>query len=202
MATYSLPVSMDRGLLLLPTSPPSGFRHHPQLLWSAAGGFPRTTGVCPHTSSSCRAYQGGGPWSCLECLVPHDGTLAGSPGDLAAALHIIERDGPSVGLYLNRAKSLLFIPEEADASLSPLPPDIPITRGGCMLLGCPVGPPSYCEEVFRRRVAKVKFSLGILRDIGDSQLEFTLLRSCLALPKVSFILRTCPPSHISLSAIV
>ena len=47
----------------------------------------------------------------------------------------------------------------------------------------------------------MKSSLGALRDIGDSQLESTLLRSCLALPKVSFILRTCPPSHICLAAV-
>ena len=46
------------------------------------------------------------------------------------------------------------------------------------------------------RVAKVKFSLGVLRDIADSQVETSLLRLCLALPKVSFILRTCPISHI------
>ena len=36
-----------------------------------------------------------------------------------------------------------------------------------------------------------------LRDMEDSQLETTLLRSCLALPKVSYVLRTCPPSHIA-----
>ena len=32
--------------------------------------------------------------------------------------------------------------------------------------------------------------------MNDSQLETSLLRSCLALPKVTFILHTCPPSHI------
>ena len=105
-------------------------------------------------------------------------------------------NGPSVGFYLNRAKSLLFIPEDSDASLSSLPSDIPTTRGGFTLLGCPIGPPSYCEEVFGGRVAKVKSSLGALRDIADSQMETLLLRSCLSLPKVSFILRTCPISHI------
>ena len=42
----------------------------------------------------------------------------------------------------------------------------------------------------------MRASLGALRDIGDSQLETSLLRSCLVLPKVSFVLRTCPPSHI------
>ena len=33
--------------------------------------------------------------------------------------------------------------------------------------------------------------------MGDSQMEISLLRSCLAFPKVSFVLRTCPLSHIS-----
>lgn len=59
-----------------------------------------------------------------------DGTLVGSPDDLLAALRIVESDGPSIGLHLNRSKSLLHIPPEADASLSPLPPDIPVTRQG------------------------------------------------------------------------
>ena len=125
-----------------------------------------------------------------------DGTLMGSPGDLAAALQILERDGPPLGLHLNRGKSLLFIPEDADADQSPLPPDIPITRRGFSLLGCPVGPPNYCEEIFQARIEKVKVSLGALQDLEDAQLEYTLLRSCLSLPKVSFVLRACPPSYI------
>ena len=33
--------------------------------------------------------------------------------------------------------------------------------------------------------------------MGDSQMEISLLRLCLAFPKVSFVLRTCPLSHIS-----
>ena len=39
-----------------------------------------------------------------------------------------------------------------------------------------------------------------LRDMGDSQLETTLLHSCLALPKVSFVLRACSPTHICQAA--
>ena len=64
------------------------------------------------------------------------------------------------------------------------------------LLGCPVGPPNYCEEIFQARIEKVKVSLGALQDLEDAQLEYTLLRSYLTLPKVSFVLRACPPSHI------
>ena len=80
------------------------------------------------------------PGLALNAWYLDNGTLVGSPGDLAAALHIIERDGPSVGLDLNRAKSL-FIPEEADTSLSPLQPDIPITRGGSPSWDAPLAPP-------------------------------------------------------------
>ena len=126
-----------------------------------------------------------------------DGTLVGTSGDLATALHIVESDGPSVGLHLNRGKSLLFVPSTSDLSLSSLPRDIPVTHDGFALLGCPIGPPSFCEKIFASRISKVKASLSALNDLCDAQLETTLLRSCLALPKVSYILRTCPPNYIS-----
>ena len=50
-----------------------------------------------------------------------DGTLC---GPLLAALNIIESNGPSVGLHLNRNKSLLFISDSIDVSTSPFPTDI------------------------------------------------------------------------------
>ena len=130
------------------------------------------------------------------CL--NDGTLVGSPADLAAALQIIEEAGPDVGLNLNRSKSLLYIPEGTDAasSSSPLPPEIPIARQGISVLGCPIGAQNFCEETFQKRVDKIKPSLSVLRDLEDSQLEITLLRSCLTLPKVNITLRACPLSHI------
>ena len=125
-----------------------------------------------------------------------DGTLCGSPNDLLEALKIIEQEGPTRGLHLNHSKSLLHIPEEADASPNPLPSDIPITREGFNLLGSPIGPPSFCEATVMKRVEKVKVALSNLGDLEDSQMETALLRSCLALPKLSFSLRSCPPSHI------
>ena len=69
-----------------------------------------------------------------------DGTIMGPPDALTSALQIVERDGPSLGLNLSRAKSLLFVPSQCDASQSPLPPDIPIRWDGLCLLGCPIGP--------------------------------------------------------------
>ena len=137
------------------------------------------------------------PALALNAWYLDDGTLVGSPGDLSAALHIVESEGPAVGLHLNRGKSLVYIPEGCDASLSPLPPEVPVTRVGFCLLGCPIGPPPYCEEVLEDRVSRIRESLVVLHDMGNSQLETTLLRSCYALPKFSYIIRTCPPSDIS-----
>ena len=45
-------------------------------------------------------------------------------------------------------------------------------------------------------MGKIKDCLSKLPVLEDSQIEMSLLRSCLALPKLSFSLRTCPPSHI------
>ncbi len=121
----------------------------------------------------------------------------GSPDNLAAALHIIESFGLPFRLRLNCSKFLLYIPESQDILSSPLPPEIPITRHGFSLLGFPVGPPEYYEEVFQTKLAKLQTTLDAVHEMGDSQMEATLLCSCLALPKVTFVLRACPPCHIA-----
>ena len=137
------------------------------------------------------------PTLALNAWYLDDGTLVGHPRDLSAALHIVETEGPPVGLHLNRGKSLLFVPRDCDASLSPLPPEVPVTRAGFCLLGCPIGPPSFCEQVLQDRVVKIRQALGVLLEMGDAQMETTLLRSCFALPKFSYLLCTCPSTPIS-----
>ena len=111
------------------------------------------------------------PGLILNSWYVDDGTLMGSAEDLAKALNIIESDGPAVGLVLNRSKSLLYIPQDDVVSASPLPPDIPVTRQGFTLLGCPIGPPSFCEESLLHNVEKIKIALDRLGDLGDSQLR-------------------------------
>ena len=91
-----------------------------------------------------------------------DGTLCDSARDLQAALTIIEGEGPALGLHLNRAKSLLYIPEGASPATNPLPPDIPTTSEGFVLLGSPIVSPSFLESVILRRVNKVETHLTYL----------------------------------------
>ena len=126
-----------------------------------------------------------------------DGVLCGSPEDLLAALRIIESDGPAQGLHLNRSKSLLHIPEGSLSVSNPLPPEIPICREGFTLLGSPIGSTSYCETTVLKCVKKVSEVLARLPDLQDSQMEAALLCSCLALPKLNCVLRTCPPHKIN-----
>ena len=124
-----------------------------------------------------------------------DGTLCDSQEDLAAALSIIEAEVPPRDLFLNRAKSFIFSPANSPIT-HPLLCDIPTSSDGFILLGSPMGPSSYCESVVSKSVRKVQNVLSTLRYLEDSQLETTLLWSCLALPKVAYVLHTCPPSLI------
>ena len=52
------------------------------------------------------------PTLLINVLYLDNGTFCGSAEDLLKALAIIEEDGPSRGLYLNRSKSVLFIPKD------------------------------------------------------------------------------------------
>ena len=80
------------------------------------------------------------PTPALNAWYLDDSTLVGSPEDISAALCIVKTYGPSVGLHLNRGKSLFLIPSDCDATLSPLPPEVPVVRDGFSLIGCPITP--------------------------------------------------------------
>ena len=125
-----------------------------------------------------------------------DGTLCGTKQDLLRALKIIEEEGPTRGLLLNRSKSLLFIPPDSEPADNCLPSNIPTTCDGFMLLGSPNGSSSFCSSHAMKRVEKIQSALHRLPDMNDSHMEFVLLWSCLSLPKFNFIMRTCPPTVI------
>ena len=125
-----------------------------------------------------------------------NGTLCGNPNNLMRALEIVEEDSPARGLYLNRGKSLLYVPADLDALDNPLQLEIPICRTGFCLLGAPIGLPEFRESKVLNRVEKIRAACDNLHHLEDSQFEATLLCSCLAMPKFNFALRTCPPSTI------
>ena len=57
----------------------------------------------------------------------------------------------------------------------------------------PVGATSFEEEVVNERINKAEELIEKLRTIEDPYTEYVLLRNCLALPKMSYTMRTVDP---------
>lgn len=121
-----------------------------------------------------------------------DGIVAGSVDDVSRAWSFISSFAPSVGLSLNIAKCELALPPgiAAPASMTGLA-RIPVQ--GFDLLGSPLGTDDHCTSYLKRRVGRIAAALSQLPTIDDPQVELTLLRSCLAFPKLAFALRSAPP---------
>ena len=58
------------------------------------------------------------------------------------------------------------------------------------MLGTPVGSRGFVREKVKEKVEKIRHITGKLPLLRDPHSEFVLLRSCLSLPKVMFLLRT------------
>ena len=77
----------------------------------------------------------------------------------------------------------------------PLNRGIPRVRGlGITLLGAPIGHQGFIAEALQEKVEKVASITSLLPDLQDPHIEFCLLRSCLGLPKMMFLLRTVDTS--------
>ena len=129
-----------------------------------------------------------------------DGTIIGRRSDLQKVFDLLSAEGPDLGLHLNPAKSLIWCGDN-------LPPDIdgtnPLARGvppaaaaGYHLLGAPVGNIPFSRDAVEDRVQKIAEIFDHLPGINDAQTEFSLLRSCFSLPKMTYCLHTCDPAHL------
>ena len=129
-----------------------------------------------------------------------DGNEVGTLPELQEVVNILLEEGPARGLTLStaatvrptdRPKSSVWSPLNPDGEADPLNRGVPrIEEQGVILLGAPVGSEEFVREVLQRKVEKVREITGLLPLLEDPHTEFVLLRSCLALPKLSFLLRT------------
>ena len=127
-----------------------------------------------------------------------DGSVVGTEEELMTVVAIVQRDGPERGLHLQPDKSSVWSP-------SPLAPGVKDPLGcnikqveepGIKLLGAPIGSDEFIAQFVRKKVEKVKSITAQLPSLHQPHLEFVLLRSCLALPKIMYILRTTDPSKL------
>ena len=84
---------------------------------------------------------------------------------------------------------------DVTGDIDPLNKGIPRVRGlGITLLGAPIGHQGFVAEALQEKVDKIATITSLLPDLQDPHVEFCLLRSCLALPKMMFLLRTVDTS--------
>ena len=129
-----------------------------------------------------------------------DGSMVGDRDELQAVVDIVEREGGSRGLILstNRTvrppqtpKSTLWSPRYYGQEQDPIGRGVPmVLEQGVTLLGTPVGSHSFIRTALESKVEKIKKILALLPNLQDPHTEFVLLRACLSLPKMSFLLRT------------
>ena len=61
---------------------------------------------------------------------------------------------------------------------------------GVVLLGAPLGSPEFIASEVKKKVAKIEDITELLPQMEDPHTEYVLLKSCLSLPKLSFLHRT------------
>ena len=131
-----------------------------------------------------------------------DGHIIGTKAELAQVVDIIVREGEARGLTLSRAATVLppSTPKSVvwssmdglgDVDQDPLQRGIPKVKAGegIVVLGAPVGYNAFVKEKLESRVEKVREVVQLLPLLQDPHTEFVLLRSCLSLPKIMFMLR-------------
>ena len=115
---------------------------------------------------------------------------------LAHAFSFIGSSMSSIGLQVSVEKFELWSPNP-DLDTSLLPPEITVQRLGLKNLGAPVSDnQEFISGCFPSvsRSAQNSWSLYACLKTLQSELH---LRSCAALPKIIFSLRTCDPSSVS-----
>jgi hypothetical protein len=147
------------------------------------------------------------PTLALNAWYCDDGQQVGTREELIKVVDILLREGRPRGLILSTAatvsppslpKTSIWSPGSGvdEDEQDPLQRGVPrVSSGsGITVLGAPVGSAQYVREVMESRIQKIKEITGLLPNIKDPHCEFVLLRSCLALPKVMFLLRALDTS--------
>jgi hypothetical protein len=131
-----------------------------------------------------------------------DGILVGGPKHLLKALRFLQVACPNIGLCFYLIKTTVWhhpsCQEDPATEVQVSNLGIPeIMEGGVLILGAPVGTPTFCLAAVQQYVTKTVSITEKRRDLGDSQVQFALLRSCFGFPKVLYCLRTRDHAIIS-----
>ena len=127
-----------------------------------------------------------------------DGTMIGNLENLKKVIGILSSDGPSLGFFLNRSKSSIWVGHHFKDNPDPTGLGIPKSDPrGLELLGTPIGSDDLVQEFVNDRISGIEKSIvSNLSVLENPQIQLSLLRSCLSLPKIVYTLRTCKPASL------
>ena len=132
----------------------------------------------------------------LACKVSYldDGSLVGDVNLFAQVFPHLVSSMAKVGLEVSVEKCEACSPNP-NLDFSAIPNVITVRSSGLKNLGAAISTnDDFIQALFLKRVENLMESIGRLE---DPQLELHLLRSCAALPKTTFSMRTCDPFSIS-----
>ena len=122
-----------------------------------------------------------------------DGLLAGDLKTLAQVFDILLKEGPSLGLKVNRSKCHLWTPQLFPGPLPTIFREDVQFHGpleGMRVLGCPVGSPKWTRDWLQTYLQGFRESLDRLRQLASPKAQSQILRSCLGTTKLMFLFRT------------
>jgi hypothetical protein len=130
-----------------------------------------------------------------------DITLQGSSEQVREAIELVEIEGPSYGVHLSPAKTVIWWP----GSDGTMPRNFGgfgafqrSTGLGVELLGGAVSTShEFIEDVVMKRVNKCIASVHVMMTLQDPQLCLLLLRACEMMPKLIYCWRTTHPCHLA-----
>ena len=132
----------------------------------------------------------------FNCWYLDDGILAGPKSAINHAIHLIQLEGPPLGLRINIAKCELY----SRSNLEGLPVDIKrFNEPNMEILGAPVGDIIFCAKFMAQKRARAARLLTQLTEVGsiDPQIALLLLRHCASFCKFVHLARSTPPPLIS-----
>ena len=142
------------------------------------------------------------PTLTLNAWYCDDANLVGNLEELQAVVDIIQQEGAPRGFILSTSatvppsklpKTTIWSPMDRPDFIDqdPLQRGVPRVRAadGITVLGAPVGWRGFVRQTLEAKIEKVRLITELLPLLKDPHSEFVLLRSCLSLPKVMFLLR-------------
>lgn len=121
-----------------------------------------------------------------------DGTLCGEPDVVMADFEKLITKCESIGLRINKSKCELYFCSEKDDSViskfNVLSPGIKVLDSEIELLGTALFP-SSTAKILEKKLIQMKTMFERLTELNH-HIAFYLLKHCLAIPKLTYILRT------------